>query len=265
MFMSIPPIVMRRPNPDDVFMRPHDWEEVTDPREAKRLASREPIVVVSEEHGMNHAASMDGFWMQNHPHATFGFSDGPRFFRQKGPMPMAGAQHYQHRSALKAKMQHMAMNARIQQQNGINAETTKLVILGAHHLMSSSRNNGYVSNYPSYKGLFCTGDALRTNGASSALDAVGIIPGGGNLLHGIQLGAGITSAGISVFGEARDAALSAGGLGLAFADKAGASIALHGTELIPIAGNILSGVSTYYDVKALAATYKSCMAGGKYD
>jgi len=124
-------------------------------------------------------------------------------------------------------------------------------------------NNGYPGS--SYTKLFCAGDALRANGASTALDAVGIIPGGGNLLHGIQLGAGVISAGISVFGEARDAALSAGGLGLAFADKAGASIALHGTELIPVAGNILSGVSTYYDVKALAATYKSCMAGGKYD
>jgi hypothetical protein len=34
----------------------------------------------------------------------------------------------------------------------------------------------------------------------------------------------------------------------AFADKAGASIVVHGTELIPIAGNIISAGAALHDV-----------------
>jgi hypothetical protein len=100
--------------------------------------------------------------------------------------------------------------------------------------------------------------------ASTTLDAVGIIPGGGNVLHGIQLGAGIVGAGISVFGNATGAGLSAGGLGLAFADKAGASIAVHGTELIPIVGNVVSAGAALNDIfssDGMIAAYKSCMSG----
>lgn len=100
--------------------------------------------------------------------------------------------------------------------------------------------------------------------ASTTLDAVGIIPGGGNVLHGIQFGAGLIGAGLSVFGSPVDAGLSATGVGLAFADKAGASIALHGTEMIPVVGNIVSAGATLHDVfgdEGLIANYKGCMAG----
>ena len=63
------------------------------------------------------------------------------------------------------------------------------------------------NNGPSKPGFFsCTFTGkVGVTWASTTLDAVGIIPGGGNVLHGIQLGAGIVGAGISVFGNATGA------------------------------------------------------------
>jgi hypothetical protein len=99
---------------------------------------------------------------------------------------------------------------------------------------------------------------------TTTLDAVGVIPFGGNVLHGIQFGAAIISAGISIYGSLGDAGLSATGVGLALADKGGASIAIHGTEMIPVVGNIVSAGATLHDVfggEGLIANYKGCMAG----
>ncbi len=95
------------------------------------------------------------------------------------------------------------------------------------------------------------------------LDAVGAIPGGGNLLHGIQFGAGIIGAGFAVAGDASGAGLSATGVGLALADRTGASTVVHGTEMIPIVGNLISIGATYHDIKGsdgMIARYQSCMA-----
>jgi RHS repeat-associated protein len=94
-------------------------------------------------------------------------------------------------------------------------------------------NNGYVSNYPSYKSFFCTGEALQAKGASVALDVVGAIPGLGNT---VSVTTGIAGAAVSVAGNATGAGISSASLGLAFAD-----ISLGGTKAIPIVGNILSG------------------------
>jgi RHS repeat-associated protein len=107
-----------------------------------------------------------------------------------------------------------------------------------------------------------TGLALGT----TLLDAVGTIPVGGNIVHGIQLGATVISTGLAVFGSFTGAGLSATGAGLTLADKTGVSIAVHGTELIPIAGNIVSAIATGVDIfgeDGVIATYKGCMAGGK--
>ena len=73
---------------------------------------------------------------------------------------------------------------------------------------------GVAPNNDSTSFLSCTfnaktGKALGT----TALDAVGVIPGGGNVLHAIQFGAAIGAAGISVYGSVRDAGLSATGGG----------------------------------------------------
>ena len=96
------------------------------------------------------------------------------------------------------------------------------------------------------------------------LDAVGTIPVGNDVVHGVQFGAGIAAAGISLFGGATGAGLSAGGLGLAFADKSGVSIAVHGVELIPVAGNIISAGAALNDIfggDGIIASYESCFAG----
>ncbi len=63
-----------------------------------------------------------------------------------------------------------------------------------------------------------TGTALGT----TALDAIGIIPGGGNVLHGVQLAAGVGALGLSL-GRASFSEATVGGAttGLAFADAAG--------------------------------------------
>jgi len=101
--------------------------------------------------------------------------------------------------------------------------------------------------------------------ASTALDAVGIIPGGGNVLHGIQFGAGLLGAGIAAYNSSiPDTGLSAVGIGLTVADKSGESLVLHGTELIPIIGNIVSAGATAHDIfgnEGLIANYNSCLAG----
>ncbi|MGH9520555.1 MAG: RHS repeat-associated core domain-containing protein, partial [Terriglobales bacterium] len=122
------------------------------------------------------------------------------------------------------------------------------------------------NNRPSRPGFFsCTfSGKVSLVWGETALDAVGIIPGGNDVVHGIQLGAGVIGAGVSVFGDATGAGMSAGGLGLTFADKAGASVTVHGTELIPIAGNIISAGAALHDVfggEGMIAAYRSCMSG----
>jgi hypothetical protein len=99
---------------------------------------------------------------------------------------------------------------------------------------------------------------------TTTLDAVGIIPGAGNVLHGVQFGAGLAAAGFSLFGSFTDAGLSATGVGLSLAETSATNIAVHGTELIPIVGNVVSAGATLHDIfgkEGLIANYKGCLAG----
>jgi len=137
---------------------------------------------------------------------------------------------------------------------------------------ASAPNNGYKSNYPSYKGLFCTGDALAAKGLSVGLDVVGAVPGLGNAVSASAAGAravdGIVTWGGGVFGAAASlsdetpygAASAGGGLGLAFAD-----VTLGGTKAIPIVGNVVSGLTGLYDIYGAYKAYHSCMSSSKYD
>jgi RHS repeat-associated protein len=133
---------------------------------------------------------------------------------------------------------------------------------------------GFTKNHcplfgPCYKGPAlppsCLSQAATSKAAgTTALDAVGAIPGAGNILHGIQFGAAVVAAGVSTFGSARDASLSATGAGLAIADKTGVSITVRGAEVIPILGNFISGVATGYDIfgeGGVVDSYTSCLAG----
>ncbi len=127
--------------------------------------------------------------------------------------------------------------------------------------MSVAPNN--TPNKPTFLSCTFTGK-VGLSYLTFGLDAVGTIPVGNDVVHGVQFGAGIAAAGISLFGGATGAGLSAGGLGLAFADKSGASIAVHGVELIPVAGNIISAGAALNDIfgsDGIIASYKSCFAG----
>lgn len=122
------------------------------------------------------------------------------------------------------------------------------------------------NNGPSKPGFWsCTFTGkVGLSWGETALDAVGIIPAAGNVVHGIQFGAGLVSTGLAVFGDATGAGLAATGQGLAFAEKTATNIAVHGVEIVPIAGNVVSAVSTGIDIfgkEGLIANYKSCMAG----
>jgi hypothetical protein len=133
---------------------------------------------------------------------------------------------------------------------------------------------GSTKNYCPLLGLCYKGPALPPScfsqaatskaAGTTALDAVGVIPGAGNILHGVQFVAAIVAAGISTFGSARDASLSATGAGLAIADKTEASIGVHGVEIIPVLGNAVSAVAAGFDIfgeGGLVDSYNGCVAG----
>ena len=101
------------------------------------------------------------------------------------------------------------------------------------------------------------------------LDALGVIPGEGNVLGAVQLGAGIVSGGISAANnDLPGVGLAGAGNALTMAGAAGARLVVNGVKVIPIAGNIVSGISVLYDVfgkEGLVAAYKGCMSGTQHD
>jgi RHS repeat-associated protein len=110
---------------------------------------------------------------------------------------------------------------------------------------------GAPNNGPSYSHAdVCAASTLLNKGGATFLDALGIIPGEGNLLAGVQAGAGLISAGMAVFGNdttPADFALSSAGLGLTWVNTL-KTIGGSAGKAVPIAGNILSGYSTYRDI-----------------
>ncbi len=107
------------------------------------------------------------------------------------------------------------------------------------------------------------------------LDGIGIIPGANDVVHGVQLTATVVSTGIAVFGDVYGAGFTANGAGLTLADKflsnpetissletGGGAAAEDGFDMIPAAGNIVSGIATIHDLFGVAAAYKTCLAGG---
>jgi RHS repeat-associated protein len=134
---------------------------------------------------------------------------------------------------------------------------------------------GYApNNGPSYSHAdVCAASTLLNKGAGTFLDALGIIPGEGNLLAGIQAGAGLISAGMAVSGgSATDLAFSGGGLGLTAASLTYSktavqtlrTTAISGSKMIPILGNILSIGATANDIwgkEGMVNYYNDCMAG----
>ena len=101
---------------------------------------------------------------------------------------------------------------------------------------------------------------------SFALDAVGVFPGGNDVVHGVQFGADVASAGISLYGDLAGAGLSAAGMGLELAKKGGLTMEVHGVELIPVTGNVISAGAALRDIfgsDGIIASYKRCFAGAE--
>jgi RHS repeat-associated protein len=125
-----------------------------------------------------------------------------------------------------------------------------------------------VSNLPiSYgqlqaKSMHCLGVVAQKNGVSIALDVLGAIPGLGNLVSG---GAAAAGAGWGFYQGATgkpgaDTAVgltsTSVGIGLTLADAT-----LQGAiKTIPVAGNIVSGLTGLYDIYQGSLTYSTCMA-----
>jgi RHS repeat-associated protein len=133
---------------------------------------------------------------------------------------------------------------------------------------------GAPNNGPNYtRADVCAASTLLNKGAGTFLDALGIIPGEGNLLAGIQAGAGLISAGMAVSGGSpTDLAFSGGGLGLTAASLTYSKTAVQtlrtttiaGSKMIPILGNILSIGATANDIwgkEGMVNYYNDCMAG----
>jgi hypothetical protein len=120
-------------------------------------------------------------------------------------------------------------------------------------------------------------------GVSFFLDAIGVIPGEGNLLSGVQLGAGILSGSITAAdpeSKLPDGILAGGGIALSLADMtktasfgevpevltnivSRASFGLIPKELsvIPVIGNFASAYSAVKDWNSMWKAYHDCMGG----
>lgn len=124
-------------------------------------------------------------------------------------------------------------------------------------------NNGTVATPTQQRPKNC--NAVIALGAGSvAFDVLGAIPGLGNMISagaaGGRIATGIAYAGAGygiatgLKDEAPYGAASAGaGLGLTFADAA-----IEGGKVIPVVGNVLSGLTGLYDGYQLAKTIQKC-------
>jgi len=144
--------------------------------------------------------------------------------------------------------------------------------------------SGPARNGPTYsQSQVCGASAMLHGGVSFFLDAIGVIPGEGNLLSGVQLGAGILSGSITAAdpeSKLPDGILAGGGIALSLADMtktasfgevpevltnivSRASFGLIPKELsvIPVIGNFASAYSAVKDWNSMWKAYHDCMGG----
>lgn len=131
-------------------------------------------------------------------------------------------------------------------------------VVPANNGSTPNQNNGQ----PKKTGC---GLAVAQGAISVGLDVLGTIPGLGNMVSAVAAGArvvnGIVAYGGAAYGigtglpdESLVGAVSAGtGLGLTLADAA-----LEGGKVIPIAGNVLSGLTGLYDGYQFSKTIQRC-------
>ena len=145
-------------------------------------------------------------------------------------------------------------------------------------ITSIAPNNGPRSGYES---LFCLGDALKSNGLSLALDAVGLIPEGGvfagafslwhgaagvsngiNNLRAVKMGAGI----IGTASSSQDSGWTGtAGSGLGTASIAVGLGAAQLGKAAPVLGTVLSLGSLAVDLTKTFSEQSDCVDNGKYN
>lgn len=138
--------------------------------------------------------------------------------------------------------------------------------LGKDPVDKKAANNGTPQNPTT---AHCVGQALAAKGLSIALDIAGAVPAFGNLfsgtVEGIQaLNAGyygtvaLANAGNTLLNpSASGAASTAATIGLTVG-----SLALNGSKVIPVVGNLVSLGTAVYDTTKAVQAYQQCMAGG---
>jgi RHS repeat-associated protein len=114
----------------------------------------------------------------------------------------------------------------------------------------------------------CAASALLNKGGPAALDALGAIPGEGNLLKAGQAVGGFVTAGIAIFGSGGnswDGVLTGTGLGVWAVDTGKViQASKSAAKAVPMVGNVLSGISAWRDIwgsEGLVNYYNDCMAG----
>ena len=125
------------------------------------------------------------------------------------------------------------------------------------------------SNGPNYtRADVCAASALLNKGGPAALDALGAIPGEGNLLKAGQAVGGFVTAGIAIFGNGGnswDGVLTGTGLGVWAVDTGKViQASKSAAKAVPVVGNVLSGISAWRDIwgsEGLVNYYNDCMAG----
>jgi hypothetical protein len=115
----------------------------------------------------------------------------------------------------------------------------------------------------------CAGQALKAKGLSIALDIAGAVPVFGNLFSGTVEGIqGLNAAyygGLAVVNVGNTVMNPSASGGVSTVTSVGltvASLTLNGSKMIPVAGNVVSGLTGLYDSYQAYKTYQQCMAGG---
>ena len=119
---------------------------------------------------------------------------------------------------------------------------------------------------PCYKGPplppSCLSQAVSKNALSFGADALGAIPGEGNLLAGVQLAAaGVGFVNGLVTKDATGAVGSVIGGQLTLVGASAEALGTTALKAVPVAGNLLSGFFAIRDIANGFSDYQACLAG----